>query len=213
MNPRLNELFTRWLAARREGTPIAAEELCRDCPELLPNLNEHIALFESATREPDISDFAATTPGSTVPPEIEPSRSGIDVPGYQVLGELGRGGMGVVYMARQLRPNRVVALKMILSGVHAGAGHRTRFLAEAEAIARLRHPNIVQIHDVGQCEGQPYFSLEYCDGGTLVRKLSGKPLPVNDAAELVQTLARGVSAVYSFSDKIELSHRQTRNRH
>jgi WD40 repeat protein len=114
------------------------------------------------------------------------------VPGYEVLGELGRGGMAVVYKARQVALNRVVALKMVLAGGHAGEQDRARFRAEAEAIARLQHPGIVQVHDVGEHEGRPFFSLEYCPGGTLADRLGGRPLPPRDAAALVEALARAV---------------------
>jgi serine/threonine protein kinase len=116
--------------------------------------------------------------------------------GYELLEELGRGGMGVVYRARQVKLNRVVALKMILAGPHADADDLARFRGEAEAIARLSHPNIVQVYEVGDCDGQPFFSLEYCDGGSLAKKLNGTPLPSRDAAALVEALARGVQAAH-----------------
>src|SRR5205823_2129820 len=111
---------------------------------------------------------------------------------YKILGELGRGGMGVVYKARQLKLNRLVALKMILAGAHAGAEELSRFRAEAEAVARLQHPHIVQIYEVGDHDGHPFFSLEYVAGGSLVQQLGGQPVPVPDAARLVETLARAV---------------------
>ncbi|HEX5269746.1 MAG TPA: protein kinase, partial [Gemmataceae bacterium] len=133
----------------------------------------------------------------TLPRSAEAPRAGSPwpaVPGYEVLGELGRGGMGVVYQARQLGLNRVVALKMILAGGHAGPDDLARFRTEAEAVARLQHPNIVQIHDVGEHEGRPYFSLEFCPGGSLEKKLGGTPLPAREAARLVQTLARAMRA-------------------
>lgn len=111
-------------------------------------------------------------------------------PGYQLLGELGRGGMGLVYKARQNGLNRLVALKVILAGAHASGPDLVRFRAEAEAIARLRHPNIVQIYEIGEYSGLPYFSLEFCPGGSLDRKLNGTPLVSREAAELVAKLGR-----------------------
>jgi WD40 repeat protein/serine/threonine protein kinase len=114
------------------------------------------------------------------------------IPGYEILGELGRGGMGVVYRARQVGLNRPVALKMILAGSHAGADQLARFKGEAEAVARLQHPNIVQIYDIGEHEGRPFFSLELVEGGNLEKHLGGKPLPAREAAQLMETLARAV---------------------
>ncbi len=114
------------------------------------------------------------------------------VPGYEILGELGRGGMGVVYKARQKGLNRTVALKMVLSAGRATAEELARFQTEAEAVALLHHPNIVQVYDVGVLQGLPYFSLEFCPGGTLADRAGGKPLPPRLAARLVRDVARGV---------------------
>jgi eukaryotic-like serine/threonine-protein kinase len=114
------------------------------------------------------------------------------LPGYEILGELGRGGMGVVYRARHLALDRVVALKMILAAGHAGPEERRRFRTEAEAVARLDHPNVVRVHDVGEHEGVAYLSLEFCPGGSLECKLAGTPQTPPDAARLVETLARAV---------------------
>jgi WD40 repeat protein len=118
------------------------------------------------------------------------------VAGYEILCELGRGGMGVVYRARQVALNRPVALKMILAGGHASADELARFRAEAEAVARLQHPNVVQIHEIGDSDGRPFFSLEYCVGGSLAHKLDGTPWPPQAAARLVETLARAVQAAH-----------------
>jgi serine/threonine protein kinase/tetratricopeptide (TPR) repeat protein len=114
----------------------------------------------------------------------------VNVPGYEILGVLGRGGMGVVYRARQTGLNRLVALKMIRAGDLASREQVARFRAEAEAVARLRHPNIVQIYEIGACEGRPYFSLEYVDGGSLAQHLDGAPQAPDQAARLLETLAR-----------------------
>src|SRR5262245_43610444 len=118
------------------------------------------------------------------------------VPGYEILGEVGRGGMGVVYQARQLGLDRTVALKMVLTGIHTGPKELARFRAEAAAIARLQHPNIVQIFDVGEAAGRPYFVLEFVAGGSLAQYLQGTPQPVRPAAQLVETLARAVHTAH-----------------
>jgi tetratricopeptide (TPR) repeat protein len=115
---------------------------------------------------------------------------------YEILGELGRGGMGVVYHARQRQLDRPVALKMILAGAHAGPEELARFRSEAAALARLQHPNIVQIYEVGEHDGRPYFCLEYVEGGSLADKLGGTPLAAGPAAALVQTLAGAVHAAH-----------------
>ena len=112
--------------------------------------------------------------------------------GYEILGILGRGGMGVVWKARQIGLNRIVALKMIQAGMDAGGEASERFHREAAAVARLRHPNILQIFEVGACEGRPYFSLEFVDGGTLHQHIDRKPCDVRFAAEIVETLARAI---------------------
>ena len=109
-----------------------------------------------------------------------------------ILGELGRGGMGVVYKARQVNLNRICALKMILAGAHAGPEAAARFLSEAETVARLEHPAIVQIHHLGDHDGRPYLELEYVDGGSLDDRSDGTPLPAGEAAELVEALARAI---------------------
>jgi serine/threonine protein kinase/WD40 repeat protein len=114
------------------------------------------------------------------------------VPGYEVIREVGRGGMGVVYWAWQTGLNRCVALKMILAGAHAGPEELARFQTEAEAVARLQHPNIVQIYEVGRHDRHPYMALEYVDGGSLAEQLDGTPLPVRVAAQLVETLAHAI---------------------
>jgi hypothetical protein len=114
------------------------------------------------------------------------------IPGYDIIQELGRGGMGVVYWAWRTGLNRTVALKMILAGGHAGPRELARFRTEAEAVARLQHPHIVQIHDIGEHEGRPYIALEYVDGGSLAHQLTGTPWPAGRAARLIEQLAGAV---------------------
>jgi WD40 repeat protein len=146
--------------------------------------------FDAPTQAPPLLPGASGQETAAAPPL--PAAPPAAVPGYELLGELGRGGMGVVYKARQVGLNRIVALKMILAGAHAGPQELARFRAEAQAVAQLRHPNIVQVHEVGSHEGRPFFSLEFVEGGTLAQKLDGTPLPARAAAGLVETLARAV---------------------
>jgi hypothetical protein len=147
---------------------------------------------EAPTLPPGPLTAGSTTPAPG-PAGTGPAAGGrVVVPGYEVLAELGRGGMGVVYKARQLTLNRTVALKMILAGGHASEAELARFRSEAEAIARLQHPNIVQVHEVGEQDGLPFFSLEFCAGGSLADRLDGTPLPARDAAHVVESLARAV---------------------
>ena len=128
-----------------------------------------------------------TPNGTTEDKEILPQ-----IPGYEILGELGRGGMGVVYKARQEKVNRLVALKMILRSGFASPDARLRFLWEGEVLGRLQHPNIVQIYDVGTHEGHPFFALEFVEGGNLHDFTKKQPIPPRAAAALVETLARAM---------------------
>src|SRR5262249_36266056 len=115
------------------------------------------------------------------------------VGGYEVLGKLGHGGMGVVYKARHRKLDRLGALKMLLAGAHAAPEQLARFYTESQAVAQIHHPNIVQIYEIGEVAGLPYFSLEFVDGGSLAQKLGGRPQPVREAAQLVETLARAMA--------------------
>jgi serine/threonine protein kinase len=134
------------------------------------------------------------------PPLPTPAVPWPAVPGYEILEELGRGGMGVVYKARQVAARRLVALKMIRDGVLAGPEHRARFRIEAEAAARCQHPHLVRIYEVGEHAGLPFFSMEWAAGGSLDKKLAGRTLPPQEAAQLVRTLAEAVQ--YAHDKKI-----------
>jgi serine/threonine protein kinase len=222
LEDRLNSLLLAWEEHQFQGRDVAVAELCRDCPELTGKLRQRIDILRRLHKLMQAADAASGSSSSGAPaPAIENwqtdiardsreatgNRAGagsaeatpvsVSVPGYDILGELGRGGMGVVYKARQISLHRVVALKMILAGSHASAGAAARFLHEAEIIARLKHPNIVQVYDYGNHEGKPYFSLEHLEGGSLADRLQRKPLPVPQAAHLVQTLAQAVRAAHA----------------
>jgi serine/threonine-protein kinase len=119
-----------------------------------------------------------------------------EVPGYEILGVLGRGGMAVVYKGRHLRLGRLVALKILAGRGLDDPGQRTRFRTEATAVARLQHPNIVQIYEVGEAEGRPYLALEYLAGGSLRERVNGTPQRPDAAARLVETLARAIHAAH-----------------
>jgi serine/threonine-protein kinase len=139
-------------------------------------------------RSEDSIAGAATTAGTV---QELPS-----VAGYQILGVLGRGAMGVVYKAKQRGLQRIVALKMILAGGHASEHDIARFRSEAQAVAQLQHPNIVQVYEVGEQNGNPFFSLEYVEGGSLNKKINGEPQPIVPAAHLTMLLAEGMDAAH-----------------
>jgi hypothetical protein len=152
---------------------------------------------------PPISPDAVTTDDAqtTAPFEPGPGTPLVDpcprVPGYEIEGILGRGGMGVVYRARHLALKRAVALKMILHAGHAGEAERARFRAEAEAAARLTHPHIVQVYEVGEHDGRPFCALELVEGGSLAGKLMAGPLPPAEAAKLAEAMARAMSLAHA----------------
>ena len=179
----------------RVGQRIALHlEVCEDCEQAARRLDRVTdPVIDRLRREFVPSTCSDLTLQGLAPPLRAPLATGLPhLAGYEVLNVLGRGGMSVVYRARQSTPSRIVALKVLLSGSHADAERRARFRAEADAFARLRHPNIVQIHEVGEHDGLPFLVLEYVDGGTLADRLAGIPLPPRQAAALTEQLARAV---------------------
>ena len=129
----------------------------------------------------------------TLPPGAEqPERIRPKVAGYEILGVLGEGGMGIVFKAKQDRLGRFVALKMIRAGAGARSQDLARFEAEAQAVAAIEHPNIVRIFEIGEHGGMPFCSLEYLSGGSLAKQIGGKPQPPAEAARIVSALAAGM---------------------
>jgi serine/threonine-protein kinase len=171
------------------------EEVCRECPDLLAEVRQRWKEFQFIdgqikTLLPGLGTrptAAATAPPATgLPP----------VPGYEVEAVLGHGGMGIVYKARHLALKRTVALKMLAAG-HPYSAERARFRAEAEAVARLQHPNIVQVFEVGETDGRPFLALEYVAGGSLAERLAGQPLLPREAARLVAAMAEAMHLAHS----------------
>jgi serine/threonine protein kinase/WD40 repeat protein len=192
----IQTIFEAALRHDTAGRAVFVDRACASDAALRAEVLALLAHEAQARRE----QFLQPPPGNSATPPPDDGRTGVNPPSrltdYEILSELGRGGMSVVYRARQVKLNRLVALKMLLSGEQAGADELARFRGEARALARLQHPNIVQIHDVGEHEGRPYFALELVDGGSLRDYLGGTPLPPRQAAELVQTLARAIHAAH-----------------
>jgi eukaryotic-like serine/threonine-protein kinase len=173
------------------------EEVCRDCPELLPEVRRRWRTFRLVD-----GSLAALFPDPETHTRLDGTQPGPhpaelpQVPGYRVDALLGHGGMGVVYRAWHLRLNRTVALKMLLAGPGARPAELERFQREAQAVAGLRHPNVVQVYDVGDVNGRPYFTMELVEGGNLADQIQGVPQPAHKAAALVATLAEAIHAAH-----------------
>lgn len=195
----LNELAD----AQRAGEAPSLEEAVRAHPELADELRDLWGAVMVADAVASHASLAATKPSAALAepaPLLElPARLG----DYQLLEEIGRGGMGIVYRARQISLDRTVAVKMILRGTLASPADLARFRAEAEAAARLDHPNIVPVYEVGEIEGQPYFSMKFVAGTTLARRLAEGPLPPREAAAILLPVARAIH----FAHRQGLLHR------
>jgi eukaryotic-like serine/threonine-protein kinase len=185
--PELDDFLADRLPADDESRILTHLESCSACQQVLERLTAGPVVATAPSRSAEARAMRADGDGNglvcALPPRIGP---------YDVIRVLGQGGMGVVYLAEQVALKRLVALKIIRHGVNATRAEVARFRAEAEAVARLQHPNIVQIHEVGDQDGVYYLVLEYVDGGTLDRRLAGMPQEPKAAARLVETLARAV---------------------
>ena len=179
---RLDQVIAEYLAAEEAGAAPPAEELLTAHPDLAEQLQRFFA---------NRDELAAALPGEPaqrrfVPPKVRYFGD------YELIDEVARGGMGVVYRANQTSLNRVVAIKMILSGHLASNEDVKRFRTEAEAAANLHHPGIVPVHEVGVHEGQHYFSMDYIEGRSLAEIVRENPLPARKAAEYVREIAEAV---------------------
>jgi len=188
-DPRVQRLIEEML-----DSGSSAEVVCQNTPELLPRVREGWRRFRALAAR---VDELFPEPGSVEDRDGTPPGDGLPrAPGYDLIGVLGRGGVGVVYKAVHLGLHRSVALKMLLAGAFATRAERQRFAREAELVAGLRHPNIVQVYDVGDLDGRPFFTMEFLEGGNLAERIAGTPRPGREAAELLATLADAIAAAH-----------------
>lgn len=197
----LAELLDQMTAELRAGRPPDIDALARQYPELSGELRELWAAVQVAE---GIAAGLSKASWRSVPPTVGLSEAVLvspDLPrefgDFQLIEELGRGGMGVVYLARQRSLDREVGLKMILQGDLASAADQARFRSEAESAARLDHPHIVPVYEVGDRDGQPYFVMKYVAGATLAERLAEGPMPPREAAALLAPICDAIHFAHS----------------
>jgi serine/threonine-protein kinase len=192
---RLAQILEDLIASSRDGGQPDLEAVIAAHPEFAAEIRE---LWATAMIAEGIGSFTGD-PAEIV--EVSAAMNEVATPGrvvgdYELLEEIGRGGMGLVFRARQRSLNRIVALKMILSGSMASVIDTERFRAEAEAAAQLNHPHIVPVYEVGKHDGHPFFSMKFIEGTTLSRKLTDGPLSPRDAAALLIPVCRAIAAAH-----------------
>ena len=188
-DPRVRALLETILESR--CTP---EEACKDCPELLNKVREGLRRCASLNSKSTPCFRRRDRQRHRLSRRIHvrprsPAMTSMRCSVAAASASFTRPGICAL--------DRIVALKMLLGGAYAGPRERARFQREAEAVAGLRHPNIVQVYDVGDCDGRPYFTMEYVEGGSLAHQLAGAPQPARQAAQLVATLAAAVHAAHA----------------
>jgi serine/threonine-protein kinase len=201
---RLARLLAALTDQARQGRPPDVDAVAAQHPDLAAELRElwaaarfadefincGLRIADCGLTEQDKERTAPVTSVSNPQSAIRNPQS--DFGDYELLEELGRGGMGVVYKARQKSLGRTVALKMILRGSLATTADQARFQAESRAAAHLQHPNIVAVYEAGESDGQAYFSMQYVEGQTLAALMTGGPLKPTDAARYLAAVARAV---------------------
>ncbi|HEY8505849.1 MAG TPA: serine/threonine-protein kinase, partial [Gemmataceae bacterium] len=192
--PAIDELLLRWEEALETDRPVSATELCRDRPELLGELQRRIALLQKVDGLLDLRRSTAELSGG---PHPEPPAPWPTVPGHEILGEVDRGGMGVVYKARNPALDEVRAVKVMRVEALRTPARQERFLREMRVLARLKHPNIVPVHDARLLDGQPYFVMPLVEGGSLADHLDRFRGDPRRAARLIERVARGVDFAHS----------------
>lgn len=174
------------------------EDVCTARPELLEAVQQRLAKLRAVQAQVDWL-FPPTEGGANALLQSlgENDVTLPEIPGYEMLAVLGRGGMGIVYKARHLRLNRIVALKMLLTGSYASKQEQLRFVREAESVAALKHASIIQIYEFGEVDGHAFYTMEYVGGGSLAEKLASGVLPARESAEITSGLARAVQAAHA----------------
>jgi hypothetical protein len=192
---RIRDLVKRWEALQREGREVSPEELCDETPELVEQVRAHLRSRERPSP-------SAATPAADVTQDMTPEQPPTTtaavphLPGYEILGRVGQGGIGCVFEARELALDRVVALKVLRAGSFAGPQEVERFRLEARAMAQLDHPNVVPIYGTGEHQELPYFTLRFMRGGSLAQclpRFTGDP---RAAVALVEKVARAVQYLH-----------------
>ncbi|HET6422819.1 MAG TPA: serine/threonine-protein kinase, partial [Planctomycetaceae bacterium] len=187
----LADALDQLLTQSRGGQPADLEGMIRRHPQLEQELRELWATMQFA--EEFSGEFDLLTVGTSAASEGNGALAPKDFGDYELIDEIGRGGMGIVYRARQKSPNRTVALKMILRGDLASPADLARFRAEAESAAKVLHPHIVPVYEVGEVDGRPYFSMKLIEGTTLAQRLADGPLPSRQAAEMLVPICRAIA--------------------
>jgi eukaryotic-like serine/threonine-protein kinase len=185
-------IYGEFLLREELGESPSVDEYVRDYPQYAERLRTQVGLHRALSGDPATGERSTSFADSGISPPTGAAARWPGVRGFVILEELGRGGMGVVYRARQQGLGRTVALKMLLAGARASPELLDRLRNEAEAVARMQHPHVVQIFEVTEYDGLPCLVLEYVDGGTLAQKIGGTPQPVKEAARLIETLARTI---------------------
>jgi serine/threonine protein kinase len=198
-----DEMRVRQLLQRSLDLDLTPEEVCAVNPDLLPAVRDRWERCQQIESELDsiFSSEFQDGDGKQSDNDADNWNELPQIPGYAVELFLGRGGVGIVFKARDLRLDRVVALKMLLSGTRASPLERARFLRETRSVAALHDENIVQIHDVGESDGLCFFTMEYLEGGTLADHLARSDQPANAAnicraTELIATLADAIACAH-----------------
>jgi hypothetical protein len=183
-------VYAELLLREQHGEDCGLETFVRRFPGLEETLRRQIVLHQALRAGPP------TAAAGMRPRTAKPIDRNQTFGQFEIVRAIGRGGAGIVYEARQPNVNRRVALKMLFAGAHAGPEQLVRFRAEAEAVGRLQHPNIVQIYEAGQQEGCPFLALEFVSGGSLRSRLNGAPQSPQASATLIETLARAMHAAH-----------------